>query len=255
MKEKIINVFFRIWYWYISKVDKKAEVTFMNYGYSKNNHKIDLHEEDEKNRYSAQLYNHVASGARINGKEILEVGCGRGGGLSFITRYHTPSKAVGVDLNKKAIEFCQNQYTEGQLSFQQGNAQNLNFDDNSFDVVINVESSHRYNDMDKFLQEVYRVLKPGGHLLFTDFRLESEIKKLNSQFEASGFKILKEELITPNVLEALKLTTYERELLIKSLAPRFLHGLGKKFAATEGTPTYNKFYNQEFEYLSHILTK
>ena len=127
--------------------------------------------------------------------------------------------------------------------------------DDKFDIVINVESSHRYNDMEKFLQEVFRVLKPGGHFLFTDFRLEADIKKLNSQFETSGFKIKKEELITPNVLEALQLTTYDREKLIQSLAPRFLHGLGKKFAATEGTPTYNKFYNQEFEYLSHVLTK
>jgi hypothetical protein len=55
MKEKLKNVFYRIWYWYLSTIDKNAEVIFMNYGYSKNNHKIKLYENDEKNRYSAQL--------------------------------------------------------------------------------------------------------------------------------------------------------------------------------------------------------
>ena len=105
MKEKLKNAFFRIWYWYISTIDKNAEVIFMNYGYLKDNHKIKLDESDEKNRYSAQLYNLVATGADIKGKDILEVGCGRGGGLSYINRYLSPRSVTGVDLNKKAIEF------------------------------------------------------------------------------------------------------------------------------------------------------
>jgi spermidine synthase len=111
MKEKLKNVFYRIWYWYISTVDKNAEVIFMNFGYSKDNHKIKLDENDEKNRYSAQLYNLVATGINIKGKDILEVGCGRGGGLSYINRYLSPHSATGVDLNKKAIEFCKTYYS------------------------------------------------------------------------------------------------------------------------------------------------
>ena len=63
------------------------------------------------------------------------------------------------------------------------------------------------------------------------------------------------ETITANVLEALKLSTSERENLIHKIAPKFLHGLGKKFAATEGTPTYNKFLTGEFEYVFYVLMK
>ena len=65
MKERLKNVFFRFWYWYISYVDKNAEELFMNYGYSKNNSRIKLDSKDEKNRYSAQLYNFVATGINI----------------------------------------------------------------------------------------------------------------------------------------------------------------------------------------------
>jgi len=54
MKEKLKNVFFKFWYWYLSSIDKNSEVIFMNYGYSKDNHKIELKETDEKNRYSIQ---------------------------------------------------------------------------------------------------------------------------------------------------------------------------------------------------------
>ncbi len=255
MKNKLKNVFYRIWYWFISTIDKNAEVIFMNYGYSKNNHRINLYENDEKNRYSAQLYNLVATGIDIKGKDILEVGCGRGGGLSYINRYLSPHSATGVDLSKKAIEFCQTYYSTKGIKFLQSNAHSLNFHDKVFDVVINIESSHRYSQMDIFLDEVYRVLKPGGFFLFADFRHKSEIDKLNEQFENSKMNLVKDEIITANVLEALKLSTNERENLIYKIVPKFLHGIGKKFAATEGSTTYYKFSTREYEYLFYIFKK
>ncbi|MBI5917707.1 MAG: class I SAM-dependent methyltransferase [Bacteroidetes bacterium] len=255
MKEKLKDVFFRIWYWYISTVDKKAEVTFMNYGYSRDNHQIKLDEKDEKDRYSIQLYDFIARSVAIQGKEILEVGCGRGGGLSYINRYLSPNLATGLDLSKKAIEFCKKHYSKERIKFIQGNAHSLNFQDNIFDVVINVESSHRYAEIDKFLSEVYRVLKPGGFFIFTDFRHKNELEKLNAQLENSDFNLVKNELITPHVLEALKLSSPERENLVHKLIPKFLHNSGKNFAATEGSDTYNKFAARELEYLFYILMK
>jgi len=211
MKEELKNALFRIWYWYVSTADKNADVTFMNYGYSKDNYSIKLDKKDEKNRYSAQLYELVATGVDIKGKDLLEVGCGRGGGLSYVNRYLSPNSATGVDLNKKAIEFCVDHYSNESINFSQGNAQNLNFQDNTFDVVINVESSHRYSQMNRFLSEVNRVLKPGGFLLFADFRPKNGLTTLNKQLEDSNFILVKEEVITSNVLEALKLASTDRE--------------------------------------------
>ena len=255
MKEKLKNFLYRIWYWYISTIDKEAEVIFMNFGYSKDKHRIELDKIDEKNRYSAQLYHLVATGVDIKGKDILEVGCGRGGGLSYINRYLTPGSATGVDLNKKAIEFCKIYYSNENIKFSQANAQNLDFQDNTFDVVINIESSHRYSQMDMFLQEAYRVLKPGGFFLFADFRNKMELDELNTQLNQSDFHLVKEEIITHNVVEALKLATPERLELIKKLIPKFLQYLGKNFAATEGTMTYNKFVTREFEYMFNVMKK
>jgi fatty-acid O-methyltransferase len=56
------------------------------------------------------------------------------------------------------------------LDFVQGDAQNLHFPDQSFDAVINVEGSHIYPNFERFLGEVARVLRPGGHFLYADFR-------------------------------------------------------------------------------------
>ncbi len=253
MKTKLRSLFFKIWYWYVSTIDKNAEVIFMNFGYSKDNHKIDLKEEDEKNRYSAQLYNLVATGTEIKDKNVLEVGCGRGGGLSYVNRYFSPKAVTGVDLNEKAIKFCNSHYKESNSTFFQANAQELPFEDNVFDVVLNVESSHRYLRMDLFLNEVKRVLKPEGYLSFTDFRLNNEIEEMHQQIVDAGFTIEKQENITENVVEALKAATPDREALVKKLAPKFLHGLAKNFAATEGTETYNRFDTKYYEYVFYVL--
>jgi cyclopropane fatty-acyl-phospholipid synthase-like methyltransferase len=56
------------------------------------------------------MYHLVATGTEIKGKDILEVGCGRGGSLSYINRAFAPNSAIGIDLNKKAIKFCNKKY-------------------------------------------------------------------------------------------------------------------------------------------------
>jgi ubiquinone/menaquinone biosynthesis C-methylase UbiE len=255
MKGFLKEIFLKIGYWYMSAVDTNAEVIFMNYGYSANNYTLKLNHEDEKNRYSIQLYNYVASAIDVKGKDILEVGCGRGGGISYINRAFSPKSATGLDLNKKAISFCNTYYTNEAITFLQGDAQKLPFQDITFDVVVNIESSHRYPQMNRFLREVNRVLKPGGYFLFADFRTKKKLAILNQQLIDSNLKVVKEIIITEHVLEALKFSSNARENLIIKLTPRILHNAGRKFAATEGTPTYNKFVNHKIEYLFYILKK
>jgi len=255
MKEKLRSLFFKIWYWYISTIDKNADVIFMNYGYSCINQKLILEPDDEKNRYSVQLYHHTATSTDIIEKDLLEVGCGRGGGLSYINRNLFPKSVIGVDLNKKAVQFCNTYYKETNNAFFQANAQKLPFEDNSFDVVLNIESSHRYPEPDLFFKEVHRVLKPGGTFLFADFRFDFEIDELNKQLNNTKMQIEQKQDITSNVVEALKLASPEREKIVKKLAPRFLHNLGRNFAATIGSPTYNKFFNRKYLYVFYTIKK
>ncbi len=255
MKDALKNIFFKIWYWYISTIDKNAEIIFMNYGYSSKSIKIELDKEDVPNRYSIQLYHHTATGVDVKGKDILEVGCGRGGGLSYVNRYLSPKNVTGVDLNKKAIQFCNKHYKGTNNIFVQADAQKLPFADNSFDVVLNVESSHRYPDVDVFLNEVYRVLKPDGVLLLTDFRQKKDIELLDRQIKISLFEFLKKENITNEVVEALTFATPDRKVLIEKMVPSFLQDLAHNFAATEGSTTYKRFVNRYFEYVNYVLIK
>jgi 2-polyprenyl-3-methyl-5-hydroxy-6-metoxy-1,4-benzoquinol methylase len=124
-------------------------VNFMNYGYNGLNgeRKIFLYEEDEMNRYCIQLYDRVVKNNELKDKDILEVGSGRGGGGSYITRYYSPNSYMGLDISDKLINFCNGHYETPGLRFTRGEAENQLFGKKAFVVVINVESAEFFCDL------------------------------------------------------------------------------------------------------------
>ncbi|MFC2087027.1 class I SAM-dependent methyltransferase [Bacteroidota bacterium] len=255
MKFNFRESLFKIWYWYVNKVDKNAEILFMNYGYSYENQKIPMDEQNELNRYPIQLYHHLVSATEIKNKDIVEIGCGRGGGLFYITKNFSPATAKGVELDKLAVSFCNRHYSLDGLMFLHGDAQNLSLENNSCDVVINVESSHRYPDMTAFLGEVSRILRPDGYFLFTDFRYDYEIEDMKKELELSGMSVLKERFINKEVIAALELDDEHKRKLVKKLTPKFFHKIALNFAGTIGSETYNRFASHKYIYFSYVLKK
>ena len=85
--------------------------------------------------------------------------------------------------------------------FEVGDAENLPFDDASFDVVTNLESSHTYPDMRAFLGQVRRVLRPGGWFLHTDLLAGQRWMEVKAHpRRRSGFTTVSDREITANVL-------------------------------------------------------
>lgn len=246
---------FRIWYWYVNRVDKNAEILFMNYGYSEDNQEIKLEAKDQSNRYSIQLYHHLASKVDLKNKDLVEIGCGRGGGLYYIMQNFHPATAIGVELDQLAVNFCNGHYQQDGLSFLQGDAQKLDLENASCDYILNVESSHRYADMKSFLSEVHRILRPGGHFLFTDFRYSFEMDQLKNELIESGLEIIQERVINKEVVKALELDDPRKRMLVKKLTPKFLSKVALNFGGTIGSETYNQFVSKKYIYFSYILRK
>ncbi|OGC41577.1 hypothetical protein A2Y85_01200 [candidate division WOR-3 bacterium RBG_13_43_14] len=245
------------WYQYLTKRYTQREWTFMNYGFAHLNgeEKLPLHLSDEADRYCIQLYHHVAAPTNILNKDILEVGSGRGGGCFYIARYLKPKSIVGIDFSRNAIDWCNRIYSVPNLSFQVGDAMKIPFPDRSFDVVINVESSHCYQSMHGFIREAMRVLRPGGFFSWTDILWTRCMDKINHHFRHSGLRAIKEWDITPSVLRALALDHDQKLHTIRNLAPRFMWKFLKEFTAVPGTKVYKSLENRKRLYLSKIFQK
>lgn len=244
-------------YQHLARKYRREDWIFMNYGFEPEDEseRPVLNAKDEPGRYFIQLYHHVATGANLEGGQVLEVGSGRGGGASYIMRYLKPATMTGVDFSAQAIDFCRGRHRVEGLSFKQGDAENLPFDDASFDAVVNVESSHCYGSMERFVAEVYRVLRPNGHFLFADLRTGEDAEKLENQLAGSGLKVVKKADITGRVLHALDAYNEEKLALIEDMLKPGFQKPFQEFAGVKGSQIYDGFKDGAMVYHHYVLEK
>jgi ubiquinone/menaquinone biosynthesis C-methylase UbiE len=251
------RLIWRRWYQYLAGY-KVSDWRFMNYGYAPldpDEAPLELEPDDEPDRYAIQLYHRVAGAIDLAGRDVLEVGCGRGGGASFVKRYHRPRQMTGVDFSARAVRFCRKQHRLEGLSFVHGDAEALPLGDDLFDAVINVESSHCYGSMPAFLREVKRVLRPGGHFLFADLRSAGDRDRLHAQFQEIGLQVIERQELTANVLEALRQDSERKLALIERSVNRRLIRLFRQFAAIEGSEVYEGLRSGAIVYQRYALRK
>jgi ubiquinone/menaquinone biosynthesis C-methylase UbiE len=256
---KARNRIYKGLYQYLARrVGEHEDLLFWNFGFAdpdSNGNKLLLTVSDEKHRFCIQLYDHVASAVDLKGQDVLEVGCGCGGGSSFIMERHFPRSFTALDQAEEAIEFCNRRHSVPGLSFSCGKAESLPFEKDAFDVVINIESSHCYGSLDNFLREVRRVLRLNGYFLFADFRHKSQIDQLRRHLVSSGFQFLKEEIITPNVLQSMELDHERKMSLLNRKAPKLLFNSLKYWWGTKDSKRYDLFSSGEEIYFSYVLQK
>ena len=137
---------------------------------------------DSRNQYGNQAANiDFLEGTHLLSQElqILEIGCGCGGLLSHLRSQGL--NAIGVEINREKVERGQEIY--GPQPIEIVNSEVLPFEDNSFDIVLSFDVFEHIPDSDGHLQEVARVLKPGGYYL-----LQTPNRITNVVFETIRWK-------------------------------------------------------------------
>lgn len=250
----------KVTYELLAKHIPVSDWQFMNYGYVPNSTEpaLDLPDDPSIQRYPLQMYHYLASKTNIQGKSVLEVGSGRGGGARHIASTMSPSFYTGMDLAQSAVDLANKIHPMANLKFIQGSAEAIPLKDNSIDVVINVESCHAYGSVDKFLSEVKRVLKPGGFLLLVDFRNEENVENmdtLKTQLKNTGMVILESENITDNVIRSIEAEDKTKKERIRTLIPAKWQKLFSEFAGVVGSRFYETLKNGSRQYYRFMLQK
>jgi ubiquinone/menaquinone biosynthesis C-methylase UbiE len=97
-------------------------------------------------------------------KEVLEVACGGGMGLGYLAK--VAKKVIGGDIDKNILKYPLKHYKgRKKIEIKEFDAQNLPFEDKSFDVVIFYEAIYYLTEPEKFVSEACRVLRDNGVLL------------------------------------------------------------------------------------------
>jgi ubiquinone/menaquinone biosynthesis C-methylase UbiE len=101
-------------------------------------------------------------GGLSDGDRVLDVGCGTGSLTFAVPEHAVVSCVTGIDLTPGFVAFATSRNTDSRISFQQGDARSLPFDDNSFDRAFSMLVLQFIPDGRRAVAEMKRVVRPGG---------------------------------------------------------------------------------------------
>jgi ubiquinone/menaquinone biosynthesis C-methylase UbiE len=132
------------------------------------NKQASIYDTSDFSKYPRECYPYVMEAIQgIKFKKVLDLGCGTGAILEQISHAYSTVELFGLDLSENML--TQATYRLGsKAKLSTGDAENLPYEDDSFDLVCCVESFHHYPNPAKALSEIKRVLKSGGTFLLCD---------------------------------------------------------------------------------------
>ena len=98
--------------------------------------------------------------------KVLDVACGHGASSKYLCRYFKPRNITGIGMERAQIAAAKQRVPSAR--FITMDATELKFNANSFDLLVCVEAAFHFQTRKDFLHEAFRVLKPGGTLVFSD---------------------------------------------------------------------------------------
>ena len=110
----------------------------------------------------------------FNGGRILDAGCGFGAVAIEIAKSFPDAEITGIDLGKPLLKMAESLAEQSgvadHIQFTEGDVQNPDFENDSFDIIVNTFMLHIVEDPVKMLNEIERVAKSEAGILITDLR-------------------------------------------------------------------------------------
>jgi ubiquinone/menaquinone biosynthesis C-methylase UbiE len=128
-----------------------------------------LREDNESIEFSYRLHEYES----FNGMKVLDIGCGNG----YVLNHYSMNGAIttGIDLTWTGIQLSRKRFEMDKKNgcFLNANGEDLPFKNNSFDCVCSMGVLHHTPEIERALDEIYRVLKPGGRLILMFYNKNS----------------------------------------------------------------------------------
>ncbi len=109
----------------------------------------------------------------INPKSVLDIATGTGDVAFAVNKHINPETLVGLDLSEGMLKFARQKAKkrglENTIQFVKGDSENLEFADNSFEGVVVSFGVRNFENIEKGIAEIHRVLKPNGKLVVLEF--------------------------------------------------------------------------------------
>lgn len=134
----------------------------------------------------------ILEGIDICGMNVLDIGVGIGGPACLLVSDHDASKVTGIDVEEGLLEKAGATVSandlDRQIELQLVSPGPLPFNEATFDIVFSKDSIIHIPDKDALFREVYRVLRPGGWVVMSDWYCSDEpfTEEMSRWVEATG---------------------------------------------------------------------
>jgi|GEM_PF-1602413 len=221
---------------------------FFNGGYLPHDPDFVDHPEFAGEAHCAMMYHQAGhtqiKGLCLNPKDILDIGCGQGGGLVYLSRLFPNATLTGTERSLSAVALARKRTAPLiKADIQRGKTTRLAFEANSFGLLISV-GAPTYFGLTTFVEETAKVLRPGGVVSLSGgyrqgshAKIEAELRLAAQNF---GLEFVSYKDITPNTFASLKADLPRREIELSKVPwPFSLYAV--KWADMPGSREYEEY--------------
>lgn len=199
------------------------------------------------NRDSAQLLFQVVGPTDLTGTRVVEIGCGRGGNLWLLQRHYRPASVIGADIAPRSIAFCRASLPGPNAHFVVADAERVPLVGGCADIVLSVETSCTYPDIEAFFREVARLLPVGGRFLYTDLLRAELVDPFVGVLGRLGLELRHRRDITANV-SASRDARAARQKLAYGATPTADEAALGEFVGRQGSRLYDALTDGRHRY-------
>ncbi|NLW32412.1 MAG: class I SAM-dependent methyltransferase [Fibrobacter sp.] len=172
----------------------------------------------------------------VANKSVIDIGCGAGYGCKILSE--TADTVLGIDYNKEAILYCKENFSAPNITFLNIDASKHFEPETKFDVAVTFQVIEHIHDINGFLEQIKRIVKPGGKIFITTPNSDiNNGKESENPFHVNEMDYKRFKTVLQNHFSSFKISgvAFAKKSILRSVVEKLpFYNLGRKLKRNSG---------------------